>query len=90
MTRARIAAALAAALLIAGCTSKPAPTQPDPSPSSPAGHGNLADCLRANGVPESAGPAAVLGPPAGVDPATWDRAMQACSALAPGPGPAGP
>jgi hypothetical protein len=30
----------------------------------------------------------VLGPPAGVDPTTWETAMRACSTLA--PGPAGP
>ncbi|WP_293305901.1 hypothetical protein [Mycolicibacterium sp.] len=103
MTRLRVAAAVAAALLLGACSSKPeAPqpstTQPTPSatqtstaqtsttePSAPGAHGNLADCLHAHGVPESAGPAVVLGPPEGVDPATWDQAMKACSTFAPGP-----
>ncbi len=104
MTRLRVAAAVAAALLLGACSSKPeAPqpstTQPTPpaatqtsttqtsttEPSAPGAHGNLADCLHAHGVPESAGPAVVLGPPEGVDPATWDQAMKACSTFAPGP-----
>ena len=82
--RTRFLALVGSVLLIAGCSSKAAePSAPEsPSPSS---HGNLADCLHAHGVPESAGPAAVLGPPAGVDQAAWDQAMAACSQLAPGP-----
>ena len=68
---------IAAVWSIAGCASKPAP---------PAEHGSLAECLSANGVAESG--SAVLGPPEGVDPQIWDRAMTACSTLA--PGPAGP
>jgi hypothetical protein len=84
MIRTRFLALIGALLLIAGCSSKPAePSAPEsPSPSS---HGTLADCLHAHGVPESTGPAAVLGPPAGVDEAAWDQAMAACSTLAPGP-----
>lgn len=78
----------AAALLIAGCSAEPAPSQPgrgsSPVPS-PAAHGSLAECLQAEGVPDSGGPPAVLGPPSGVDPATWDAAMKACATLAPGP-----
>ena len=76
----------AAALLLAACSGKQEPSQPEPGPS-PA-HGSLAECFKANGVTESSGPAAVLGPPAGVDPAKWDEAMKACATLA--PGPAGP
>ena len=84
MIRARSMALIGSMLLFAGCSSKPAePSAPEsPAPSS---HGTLADCLHAHGVPESAGPAAVLGPPTGVDQTTWDQAMAACSRLAPGP-----
>ena len=83
----RTAAAISAVLLIAACSSKQAPSEPtttdgEPMPSS---HGSLAECLKANGVPDAGGPAAVLGPPAGVDQAAWDKAMTACSTLAPGP-----
>jgi hypothetical protein len=83
MIRTRLLAAAGATLMIAGCSPKPA--QPSAPESSPSSHGTLADCLHSRGVPESAGPAAVLGPPTGVDQATWERAMKACSALAPGP-----
>ena len=62
------------------------PTSTAPTETTPAaGHGSLAECLHAHGVPESASAAAVLGPPEGVDPATLDEAMKACSAFAPGP-----
>ena len=76
------AALLAAALLCAGCA---ADGPGDERPTQPPAHGGLAECLRANGVPDTAAPGAVLGPPPGVDPATWDTAMKACSTLAPGP-----
>jgi hypothetical protein len=86
MIRTRFLALIVAMLVIAGCSSKPAePSTPESPPSSPSSHGTLADCLHAHGVPESAGPAAVLGPPAGVDQEAWDQAMTACSQLAPGP-----
>ncbi|MBS1691953.1 MAG: hypothetical protein JST91_07015 [Actinobacteria bacterium] len=79
------AALIAAAGLLAGCSST-APA-PEPSPTSdtaPAsGHGALAQCLSEHGVPAAPGPSA--GPPPGVDAATWDDAMRACSTLAPGP-----
>lgn len=79
----------AAALLLAACSGKQAPSQPSTTDGGPMpAHGSLAECLKANGVPESSGPAAVLGPPAGVDPGKWDAAMKACATLA--PGPAGP
>ncbi len=84
------AAVLAAALCSAGCAgtpeSKPPPESGSaPPPAAPGAHGGLAECLHANGVPDSTGPAAVLGPPADVDPGVWDQAMTACSTLAPGP-----
>lgn len=83
------AAAIAAALLLAACSSKESPSQPTTTGEpTTAAHGSLAECLKANGVPDAGGPAAVLGPPAGVDQADWDAAMKACSTLA--PGPAGP
>ncbi len=87
MTR-RLPAALVAGatLALVACSGQQAPQQP-PAPE-PTAHGSLADCLKAQGMPESSGPAAVLGPPAGVDPAKWDDAMKACSDFA--PGPAGP
>jgi hypothetical protein len=80
-------AAIGAVLLIAACSAKQSPsesTTTDGEPT-PAAHGSLAECLKANGMPDAGGPAAVLGPPAGVDQATWDKAMKACSTLAPGP-----
>ena len=49
----------------------------------PTGHGGFAHCLSEHGAPTAPGPAA--GPPPGVDQDTWHRAMQAYSALAPGP-----
>ena len=92
--RALILGTAAAAVLLAGCTSSPTPLGPpttiSPAPTAatvtPAEHGSLATCLREHGVSETGG-SVVLGPPAGVDPATWDKAMKACSTLAPGPGP---
>lgn len=84
MMRTRFLALIGAMLLIAGCSSKPAEPSAPESPS-PTSHGTLADCLHAHGVPETAGPAAVLGPPAGVDQAVWDQAMTACAQMAPGP-----
>ena len=90
MRRAAAAAVMAAALCSAGCAGTPEPKPPPESgsatpPAAPGAHGGLAECLHANGVPDSTGPAAVLGPPADVDPDVWDRAMTACSTLAPGP-----
>jgi hypothetical protein len=84
MMRTRFLALIGAMLLIAGCSSKPAEPSAPESPS-PSAHGTLADCLHAHGVPESAGPAAVLGPPDGVDQAVWNQAMTACAQMAPGP-----
>lgn len=82
----RTAAAVGAALLIAACSSKQAPSQPTTTDWEPLpAHGSLADCLKANGVTETGGAPIVLGPPAGVDQGTWDKAMKACSTLAPGP-----
>jgi hypothetical protein len=87
MRRRNSAAVVAAAFVLAACSSNQAPSEPS-STEPAASHGSLAECLKTHGVDESSGPAAVLGPPAGVDPATWEAAMQACSTLA--PGPAGP
>lgn len=92
--RVLLCAAAAAAALLAGCTSNPTPSGPptaiSPAPTAetvaPAEHGSLAHCLQQHGVTE-AGDSVVLGPPPGVDQATWDKAMKACSTLAPGPGP---
>lgn len=85
----RAAGVLLAAALIAGCSSRtaPEPAQQPAGPESapPASHGGFAECLSRQGVADPGGPAAVLGPPPGVDAATWDRAMAACSSLAPGP-----
>lgn len=77
---------VATALLIAGCSSQPAPPGPVTTDPSPVGHGSLSECLRGNGITDAS--SAVLGPPADVDPEIWDEAMAACSTLA--PGPAGP
>jgi hypothetical protein len=81
-----------AALLLAGCSSNSSPPETSSPAPSPAEHGSLAECLQANGVSDSGGAPAVLGPPPGVDQGTWDEAMKACSTFAPGPapGPAGP
>ena len=82
----RTAAMIGATLLLAACSSKQAPSEPTSTDSGPApAHGSLADCLKNNGVNESGSVPVVLGPPAGVDQATWDKAMKACSSLAPGP-----
>jgi hypothetical protein len=84
-------AAAGVALVLAACSGKQAPTttEPEPATTQPAAaHGSLAECLKAQGIPETSGAAAVLGPPAGVDPAAWDAAMKQCSDFA--PGPAGP
>jgi hypothetical protein len=79
-----MAVGLAAAGLLAACSSNTAPPQQEPSTSvTPAGHGGFAHCLSEHGVPAAPGPAA--GPPPGVDQNTWHNAMQVCSSLAPGP-----
>ena len=57
------------------------------SPAERTEHGGLSECLASHGVTDSGGTAIMLGPPAGVDPGSWDNAMQECSGLAPGPGP---
>ena len=92
--RTAAAALLATTLLCAGCAAddagderpaQPSGAEPATGTESVPDHGGLAECLRSNGVPDTAAPGAVLGPPTGVDPATWDTAMKACSTLAPGP-----
>jgi hypothetical protein len=81
----RTAATLSAALLIAACSAKEAPPQPATDGDAHPAHGSLADCLKSNGVAETGSVPVVLGPPNGVDQATWDTAMKACASLAPGP-----
>jgi len=92
-----LATPITGALLLTGCSPKPESETPrsteatwstgsSPAPAPSAEHGGLAACLESHGVADTGGPAAVLGPPAGVDQAAWDKAMQACSSLAPGPG----
>jgi len=78
-----LAAALAAAGLLAACSSNTAPAEQPSTSVAATGHGGFAHCLSEHGVPTAPGPA--LGPPPGVDQDTWHRAMQACSSLAPGP-----
>jgi hypothetical protein len=77
--------ALAAAALLASCSSAP-PQHTDDSPgvAPSTGHGAFAHCLTDHGVPAAPGP--VTGPPPGVDEAAWQQAMQSCGSLAPGPG----
>jgi hypothetical protein len=77
------AASFAAMGILVGCSSNPQQPTTEQSEVAPTGHGSLAQCLREHGVPAAPGPAA--GPPPGVDPATWDKAMQTCASLAPGP-----
>ena len=78
-----LATAIAVATLLAGCASDPPPDQQSSTSVAPTGHGSLAQCLSDQGVPAAPGPAA--GPPPGVDAGAWQRAMTACSSLAPGP-----
>jgi len=78
-----LAAVVAAAGILAACSSNtPSPEQVSTSVA-PSGHGGFAHCLSEHGVPIAPGPA--VGPPPGVDQDIWHRAMQACSSLAPGP-----
>jgi hypothetical protein len=77
------AAAIAAAGLLVACSANETAPQQTSTQVAPAGHGSLAHCLGEHGVPAAPGPAA--GPPPGVDPDTWHKAMQSCSTLAPGP-----
>jgi hypothetical protein len=77
------AAGLAVAGLLAACSSSTPPPEQSPTSVAPASHGGFAHCLSEHGVPAAPGPA--VGPPPGVDQATWHRAMEACSSLAPGP-----
>jgi hypothetical protein len=78
-----LAAVLAAAGLVAACSTNTPPPEQSSISVAPTGHGGFAHCLSEHGMPAAPGPAA--GPPPGVDQDTWQRAMQACSTLAPGP-----
>lgn len=77
-----VAAACIVGIAVAGCSSKEDAT---PTPAESTGHGGLAECLKSHGVQDSGGQSVMMGPPAGVEPSTWDQAMKACSTLAPGP-----
>jgi hypothetical protein len=84
MRRVRLAAVLAAAVIVAGCSSNEAPSKESSTQSpAPSEHGSYASCLHEHGV--SAPPGPVAGPPPGTDEATWHKATQACASLAPGP-----
>lgn len=81
-----MASATAVAAGTMACSSGTTPqdqTGTSTTTSAAAGHGSLAHCLSEHGVPTT--PGLAVGPPPGVDPGTWQRAMQACSSLAPGP-----
>ena len=76
------ATAIAAAVMVAGCSSNEA--SPEQSTTqAPTGHGAYASCLHEHGV--SAPPGPVAGPPPGTKEDTWHKATQACASLAPGP-----
>ena len=81
-----VAAAIAPAGALAASS---APAQPveetttAPSAVPSVGHGSFAYCLGEHGVPAPPGPATE--PPPGIDPETWNAAMEECSTLAPGP-----
>jgi hypothetical protein len=81
MRKAGWAAVIAAAVMVAGCSSKGAPPEQSSTPSPTSGHGAYANCLHEHGV--SAPP--VAEPPPGTDENTWHKATQACASLAPGP-----
>lgn len=68
---------------LAGCSSDEPPTESPPTSAKPT-HGAFANCLSEHGVPAATGPQ--VAPPHGVDAASWQRALHACSSLAPGPG----
>jgi hypothetical protein len=85
----RVVVAATALATFAGCSPDTAPPQQTPPPAPDSGqhgahHGGYAGCLAQHGVPTP--PPGPGGPPPGVDQATWDKAMQACASLAPGPG----
>ena len=82
MPRIRLAAVIAAAVIVAGCSSKDTPPEQSSTPA-PSGHGAYAKCLQEHGISAPPGPAA--GPPADTDQGTWHKATQACASLAPGP-----
>jgi hypothetical protein len=82
MRKIKWAAVIAAAVMIAGCSSKAAPPEQSTTPA-PNGHGAYAKCLQDHGVSAAPGPA--VGPPPGTDEPTWHKATEACASLAPGP-----
>lgn len=75
-----IGIAAVAAAMLAGCASSD--TAPEPGTSEPtAEHGAFAHCMSEHGISDMS----PLGPPADVDQQTWEQAVRACGALAPGP-----
>ena len=82
MLKIRLAAVIAAAVIVAGCSAKETPPEQSTTPA-PSGHGAYAKCLQEHGI--SALPGPVAGPPAGTDQGTWHKATQVCASLAPGP-----
>ncbi|CAJ1579688.1 hypothetical protein [[Mycobacterium] wendilense] len=80
------AAGLVGLAALVGCGSDSSAPEDETTAPATVEHGSFASCLNEHGVDESA--ASPVGPPADVDQETWDRAMEACSTLA--PGPAGP
>jgi hypothetical protein len=73
---------VATAAALTACSPSESGPQPVPSSTSPE-HGSLAHCLSEHGIEATPGPAATA--PPGVDQDAWQRAMQACATLAPGP-----
>jgi hypothetical protein len=78
-----VAAIAAIAAAPTACSSSTPPAEQSTTSVAPTGHGSLAQCLSEHGVPAAPGPA--VGPPPGVPEQTWNKAMQECSSLAPGP-----
>lgn len=85
MRRVQTVVVASAAVVLSACSSTSTKPETSTPSSAPAAHGSLAECLKSHGVTEAGGAPAVLGPPDGIDPGTWDEAMKACSTLAPGP-----
>ena len=81
MRKVRLAAVLAAAVIVAGCSSNDAP--PEKSSTPRPGPWRIREMSSRTRHFGSAGTGA--GPPPGTDEATWHKATQACASMAPGP-----